>query len=47
MRVATALIEHLVLQAPAFDPAPVRVASALIADELKALEAALREMPAD
>ena len=47
MRVATALIEHLVAQAPAFDPAPVRVVSALIADELKALEAALRELPAD
>lgn len=47
MQVAARLIEHLVLQAPAFDPAPVRVVSALITDELKALNAALREMPGD
>jgi hypothetical protein len=47
MRVAAGLVRHLVLEAPAFDPAPVRVVSALIADELTALEAALREMPAD
>ncbi len=46
MRVAAGLIRHLVLEAPAFDPAPVRVVSALIADELTALEASLREMPA-
>ena len=46
MRVAAGLVRHLVLEAPAFDPAPVRVVSALIADELTALEASLREMPA-
>ncbi|MDP3458761.1 MAG: hypothetical protein Q8S09_05750 [Hyphomonas sp.] len=45
--IAVRLIEHLVLDAPAFDPAPVRVVSALIADELKALGAALREMAGD
>lgn len=47
MQAAAQLIEHLVLQAPAFDPAPVRVMLALIADELQALNAALREMPGD
>jgi hypothetical protein len=47
MRVAAGLVRHLVLEVPAFDPAPVRVVSALITDELTALEAALREMPAD
>ncbi len=47
MRVAVRLIEHLVLVAPAFDPAPVRVVTALIADALKALGSALDETPAD
>ncbi len=46
-RVATELIAHLVLEAPAFDPARVGIVSALIADELKALNMALRETPAD
>lgn len=44
--VATRLIRHLVLDAPAFDPSPVRVITALIADQVKALETALSEMPA-
>jgi hypothetical protein len=47
MRVAAGLVGHLVLEAPAFDPEPVRVVSALIADELRALDAALQETPAD
>jgi hypothetical protein len=39
--VAARLIAHLVLDAPAFDPAPLRVVTALIRDDLKALVAAL------
>lgn len=47
MHVAVRLIEHLVLIAPAFDPAPLRIVSALIADALKALCSALDETPPD
>ncbi|MFN7165090.1 MAG: hypothetical protein ACK4P2_09770 [Hyphomonas sp.] len=45
--VAARLIAHLVLKAPAFDPSPVRLVTALLADELNALGAALRELKAD
>lgn len=44
---AVDLIAHLVLEAPAFDPAAARLQTVLIADELKALRAALAQSPRD
>ncbi len=44
VRTALHLIEHLVFDAPAFDPAPVRVVSALIADEVSGLRKALAKL---
>lgn len=46
-RRVTALIDHLVLQAPAFDPARERVMTALISDELRGVREALSEGPRD
>lgn len=46
-RAVAALIGHLVLDAPAFDAAKVRLQSVLIGDELKALRAALAECERD
>ena len=47
VRAALQLIEHLVLDAPAFDPAPVRVITALIADGIAGLRTALANLEAD
>lgn len=46
-RAVAALVEHLVLDAPAFDAAKARLQIVLIGDELKALRAALAENPRD
>jgi hypothetical protein len=42
-----ALIRHLVIEAPAFDPAPLRVVTALISDELRGVQKALSGAPRD
>lgn len=47
VRTALHLIEHLVMDAPAFDPAPVRVITALIADDIAGLRAALSNLAGD
>ncbi len=47
VRTALHLIEHLVIDAPAFDPAPVRVITALIADDIAGLRAALSNLAGD
>jgi hypothetical protein len=44
VRTALHLIEHLVVDAPAFDPAPVRVITALLADEVTGLRKALAKL---
>lgn len=42
-----ALIRHLVIEAPAFDPAPFRIVTALISDELRNVQKALSGMRRD
>ena len=42
-----ALIRHLVIEAPAFDPAPLRVVTALISDELRGVQKSLSGAPRD
>lgn len=42
-----ALIRHLVIEAPAFDPVPLRVVTALISDELRGVQKALSGAPRD
>ncbi len=46
-RRVVALIEHLVISAPAFDSAPLRVITALISDELRGVQKALSGGPRD
>jgi len=47
VRTALHVIEHLVIEAPAFDPAPVRLITSLIADDIAGLRAALENPGAD